>query len=1032
MKKILFTSFCLLFLFKISLNAQNVVINEICSSNYDGIEDEYDEHGDWVEFYNSGNSSIDLGGMYLTDNYYDLTKFQIPTTDEDETTIRPHDYLIFWFDNELYKGITHANFKLSNNGDRLALVDSDGTTILDSISFGPLFYDVTFGRTHDGEDLWSYFPDPTPEDRNTHGGFGGITDHPKFDMYAGFYTSGIQVKITSFDSTSTIYYTRNGDDPSSSNGTKYTRPISINTNTVLRARVFKSNYIPGEIATCTYFINRTIDLPVISVVTDPSNLWDEETGIYTFGIDDYDHFYPYYGANFWKTTKVPAHVELFQSDGQRVVSQNLNLSLSGNTSRVYAQKSLNLEAKDALGKKEILYQLFPQLQVYKFKAIKLRNGGADWSSTGIRDAFNHALLEGAMDVDHQYNVPVILYLNGEYWGVMNMTEKLDEDYLKGHYPDVNKDSLDILFSNNQIEKGDSNNYRSMIDFISDNSLEVQSNYNYVKDQMDITEFINYFESRIYYATTDWPNKNIKYWRPKDLSRKWRWIMWDTDRSDLLTTNPNHPCSYNHNTLEWATTSNSVASWAQFLLNSLLENSEFKSAFITQFAHHMNFSFCPIRVDSVLNVFRSRLQHELPAHIARWSDSNDAIDYFTVGYYKSLAKWNKEVDTIKLFFDKRAKYMRDDIMDQFDIDDYSHLSLEKNPPQGGVIVIDTFKVPENSCDLVYFNEYPVTLKAIANRGYYFAGWKTSSGNTLPLTWNPDGDTTITAFFNQIPVQPVQPSTKITSTYSNCTKIILNWTPGDGEARIVVARASSVVNSYPVDLNSYQADSVFGNGFDLGNGCYVVYSGTDSSCTITELAAGINYFIAVIEFNGTSGNSNYNINNYLSFNASLPVPQISLGNDTTICSYDSLLLDAGTGFSSYDWSTGETSQLIFVDKANSGLGQVFYYVKVKNNSGCTASDSIGVTFDVCTKVNNISVNESVSAYPNPFNEDLTIYTDEGTSMVTLFDEVGKTVFKKQVNFIDPVIHPKVCNGIYFLRIETKKHIKTFMVYKFNLID
>ena len=132
---------------------------------------------------------------------------------------------------------------------------------------------------------------------------------------------------------------------------------------------------------------------------------------------------------------------------------------------------------------------------------------------------------------------------------------------------------------------------------------------------------------------------------------------------------------------------------------------------------------------MLDVFRTRLANELPAHINRWSDTNDDIDYFTVGYYQSLAEWNTEVDTIHRFFDKRAKYVRDDIMDKFGIDDDSHLYLIKNPTLGGVIVIDTFPVPENSCDLKYFDGYPVTIKAIPNTGFKFAGWTNSSGDTL---------------------------------------------------------------------------------------------------------------------------------------------------------------------------------------------------------------------------------------------------------------------------------------------------------------
>ncbi|MBP6335614.1 MAG: CotH kinase family protein, partial [Bacteroidia bacterium] len=712
---------------------QNIKINEICPNNYISYEDSYEEKGDWVEFYNGGGSSINMAGMYLTDDYANLTKFRIPTNGGSATTVSADNHLVFWFDDESYKGPTHVSFKLSGTGEFLALVASNGTTIIDSITFSELSYDVTFGRTTDGSSSWSFFPIPTPDQSNSGGGYTGIAGKAAFSMDAGFYPASIQVALTTPDPSSTIYYSLNGNEPSPTRGILYTGPVNISTTKSMRARVYKTNHVPGEVTTSTYFINRTHDLPVLSVVTDSANLWDENTGIYCFGVDDYDHFYPYYGANFWKDWKRPAHIQFFETSGAEVISQNLKLSLSGNTSRVYAQKSLNFEAEDALGKNSIPYQVFPQLPIGSFKALKVRNGGSDWSSTGIRDAYNHTLLEGAMDVDHQTFRPVVLYMNGAYWGMISLTEKIDEDFLNGRYPGIDKDSIDLLFSNAEVANGSATSYNAMISYITNNSMAVQANYNYIKTQMDVQEFVNYFQARIYYASTDWPNKNIYYWRPQDQSMKWRWVMWDTDRSDLLTTSANHPCNYTHNTLAWATTSGSVDDWAQFLLNSLLLNTEFKKQFITQYAHHMNFAFCPQRTDSVLNVFRTRYHNELPAHITRWKNSNDTMDYFTKGYYQSRAEWNTEVDTIKLFFHNRQKNMRKFIMQQFSIADTSTLTLAKNPVLGGRIEIDTFQVPANPCNLVYFDGYPVVLKAVANPGYIFTGWRSTGGSILPLTW-----------------------------------------------------------------------------------------------------------------------------------------------------------------------------------------------------------------------------------------------------------------------------------------------------------
>jgi len=921
------------------VNAQNIKINEICSVNYICNEDDFDEHEDWVEFYNAGGSSVNMAGMYLTDDYSNLTKFQIPSGSSSATTIAASGKELFWFDDETYKGALHANFKLNNSGEQLALVASDGVTIIDSITFPALSYDVSYGRTTNGSSSWSFFPVPTPGSSNTGGGYTGIAGKAAFDMDAGFYTSSIQVVLTTPDPSSTIYYSLNGDDPSSFSGTLYTGPVNISSTKVMRARVYKSNYIPGEITTRSYFINRPHDLPILSVVTDPDNLWDDFIGIYTFGYDDYDHYYPYYGANFWHGWKVPAHIELFESSGAEVVSQNLKLSITGNTSRVYAQKSLNLEAEDALGKNSINYQLLPQLPIASYKSFKMRNGGSDWSSTGIRDAFNHTLLEGVTTVDHQSNRPVILYLNGAYWGILNLTEKIDEDYINEHYPSVDKDEIDLLYSNAEVKNGDADNYNDMIDFITNNSLSQQSNYNYIKTQIEIRDFIDYFQTRIYYASTDWPHKNIYFWRPKDLSMKWRWIMWDTDRSDLLSRDASRQCSYDDNTLAWATTSSSNP-WARFLLNNMLLSSEFKAQFISQYANHMNFTFCPNRTDSILDVFRDRLYNEMPAHVTRWKNSNDTLDYYTAGYYQSRTEWNVEVDTIKLFFDNRAQYMRQFLMQQFSISGTSELTLNKVPPHGGSIEIDSFTVPPNPCDLIYFDDYPITLKAKPSAGFVFAGWTTGGGNTMPITWIPDGDTTVTAYFTSTSSnQPTVAASNYSATVSNCTDIDLSWTPGNGFSRMVVAREAAPVNAFPVNFQSYIADDGFGVGDDLGGGNYVVYSGNSNSCTVEDLDPGVTYHFAIFEFNGTSTNEEYNTTNYLTGNTTASVFIVNLSaSSNVICLDDSTTLTANGGIT-YQWSPSAGLSATSGSSVNaSPANSIYYTVLATDNNGCQSTEVV----------------------------------------------------------------------------------------------
>lgn len=927
--------------------AQGIVINEICASNYECFADDVDDYGDWIELYNPGNTSVNLAGMYLTDDFNNLTKLPIPSTSSSATTIPARSHLIFWFDEDMEKGETHLNAKLNGNGEQLALVAADGVTIIDSVTFGKQIYDVTYGRITNGSSTWSYFPVPTPDDDNSGGGYVGIMGKAQFDTDAGFYNGTIQVGLSyPQDPAAQIYYSLNGNEPRPGRGILYTGPINVDTNAVIRARVFKPNYVGGEIETKSFFVSRPIDLPVLSIVTDSSNLWDIDRGIYCFGRDDYDHSYPYSGANFHEDWKRPAHIELFEVSGAEVASQNLEISISGNTSRAYAQKSMNFEAQNALGKSNIPCQLFPDLPLADFKAFKIRNGGSDWSSTGIRDVVNQQLCNGTMDIETQRYRQVIVYLNGEYWGISNLSEKIDEDYLHGRFPQVNSDSIDLIYNNAKVIKGSNTGYNNLISFIDNNPMSDPANYQYVTTQIDILNYINYTISRIYYATTDWPSNNIKYWRPQDLSMKWRWIQWDTDRSTSITQDPNRACDYDDNTVKWAIRGSSVPAWAKLILSNLLENPEFKRSFVTQFAHHMNFTYCINRVDSVLNHYRTSLNTELPRHIQRWQFTNDTIDYYAVGYYRSVAEWNTEVDTIRRFFNLRAPYVREHIMDELGISDTFHLAISKVPIQGGTVMIDTFAVPNNRCDLVYFEGCPVTLRAIPAPGFRFAGWTTASGDTLPLTWSPGSDTNVVAYFtpyNPLAAEPTVNASAAATVLSDCTHLNLSWVRGNGASRIIVMKMGGPVDRLPADSNSYAANPVFGSGANLGNNNFVVYAGSGSSCIITGLTSGSVYHFAIIEMNGSNATSNYLINAPLTGSVNLPVFSIAANAGSNIaCLGTPVTIAAQGGGVLFQWSpaTGLSSTSDSIVAANPD-STIEYSVVARDAIGCVDTARVTIT-------------------------------------------------------------------------------------------
>ncbi|MBN1658594.1 MAG: CotH kinase family protein [Anaerolineae bacterium] len=134
-------------------------INEFLADNDGIIADEHGEYDDVLELYNAGTTSVDLGGMYLTDDLGAPTKFRITGT----VTLPPGGFLLFWADSSPEQGIYHTNFALSKLGESIGLFDTDanGNAPLDTYSFGAHTTDVSEGRCPDGGQCWLFFSVPT-------------------------------------------------------------------------------------------------------------------------------------------------------------------------------------------------------------------------------------------------------------------------------------------------------------------------------------------------------------------------------------------------------------------------------------------------------------------------------------------------------------------------------------------------------------------------------------------------------------------------------------------------------------------------------------------------------------------------------------------------------------------------------------------------------------------------------------------------------------------------------------------------------
>ncbi len=253
-----------------TLASSALLINEIMASNSITVKDARGHYDDWVELYNIGASAVDAAGLYLTDNPGDPTKWQIPLGRSVETTVAAGGYLLIWLDGDTGDSGLHAGFRLSAAGDRIALVDADGATVLDRVEFDEQVSDVSYGRNPDQLEEWQYCGLPTPRARNivTYSGrVSGIT----FSHERGFYTEPFSVTVTTPTADAAIYYTLDGSSPldlrlGTPVGVLYAGPIPISTTTCLRAVAYRSGYLPASVVTHTYLF---LD-DVIEQATDPA------------------------------------------------------------------------------------------------------------------------------------------------------------------------------------------------------------------------------------------------------------------------------------------------------------------------------------------------------------------------------------------------------------------------------------------------------------------------------------------------------------------------------------------------------------------------------------------------------------------------------------------------------------------------------------------------------------------------------------------------------------------------------------------
>ena len=542
----------------------------------------------------------------------------------------------------------------------------------------------------------------------------------------------------------------------------YIPQFAIDKSVTVRAKLIKAGAMASKTVTQNYFMSpqaNRLTLPVVALNIDEDKLYGYQNGIQVAGTDfdqwrvsapnEESTFAPGNFARSGDEAEVKGNFSYY-ANGHEVINQDVGVRIQGGFSTRFPNKSYRLYARSEYGNGSFDYPFFAGNSYTSFERLILRNSGNDYGRTYFLDAFVHTAVKHLHFSVQSYQ-PTITYLNGEYWGLLNMRERYDKKYFERVFA-IDENELDYIEINGivSLKEGDLDHYNSLINFVENNSLANEDNYTYVTTQLDPENFADYYITETFINNTDWPSNNMELFRKKTRvyepgaiygqDGRWRWILKDTD----LSLSPGGV--YTNNTLSFITQENGTANnapWATVLLRKMLENERFRDYFINRFADLLNTTFLPSRLEVIFNSLKQNIAAEMPSHISRWS----AIF--------SMQTWDYNCESVLDYTNARPSYQRQHIREKFNITNNQDITLNVSDDTQGYIAINTIDINSQTPGVeehpypwtgVYFNNVPVTLKAVALPGYVFSHWSGDSNSTqAEISITPLANLSLTAHF-----------------------------------------------------------------------------------------------------------------------------------------------------------------------------------------------------------------------------------------------------------------------------------------------
>lgn len=764
-----------------------VYINEVCTQNKSCLADSYGIYSDWIELYNAGSTEVDLSDYGLSDDESDPLQWTFPTG----TIIAPGEHMIVFASKQSSTvSEMHTGFALSKNGETLVLTSPQGE-ILQKIIVPTLGEDTTYGRTPDGGSTFEIMT-ATPGSANK-----TVISAPTFSEKSGFYGTDFELKLSASDHTE-IYYTVDGSDPTNSEtaqlytgtievrdrtehpniwsvyaedenspqsiclGVGYKQPtFNVDKATVVRAAAKSADGVFSDVISRTYFVTtgnleQYKDMMVVSLVTSPDSLFEPETGIYVTGNKyinwknsaDYDPSKSVWDSslptNYYSKGREwerEASVSVFKN-GETVAEQDMGIRIKGASTRNGAQKSFNLYARSDYGASKIEYPLIEGnyakdgTLIEKYDSVCLRSVSDE---VRLRDGFSNKLIADRENITTQSMQQCAVFLNGEYWGLYEMTEKFSDYFIESNYGIDKKDVA--MIKNGELEEGEQAEYDHFMQFVytySKKDLTVSANYQTVCDYIDIDSMIEHYAAGLFLGTYDWPNYNYGVWRSTGTEipgnvysdGKWRFISFDFDYTMGATyENFGGVEGYAYDSFQHMDAKSGAPT---NLFIQLLKNQDFRTKFVNVYCDYANEVLTPEKANEMAERYSREYTEQIANSTVRWWGYFGGSKESNLSYHRNLYQ-NTTLNQIRTYFDQRADYTIEDMQNYLELSgDMQTITLKTNG--NGKIQINTI-IPDasNGWEGVYSPDCPITLTAVPGEGAEFTGWSGDlSGLDTPAT------------------------------------------------------------------------------------------------------------------------------------------------------------------------------------------------------------------------------------------------------------------------------------------------------------